>query len=48
MIEFALLVAPSFDVARNSMWLIGHIGSSHRLSKTHVHHYSGDEERKIR
>ena len=43
MIKFALLVVTSFDVARMSMWLIGHMASSHRLSKTQVHHYSGDE-----
>ena len=48
MIKFAPLGATAFDVPRNSIWLIGHMASSHRLSKTRVHHYSGGEERKIR
>ena len=48
MIKFALLGATAFDVARNSIWLIGHMAPSHRLSKTYVYYYSGGEERKIR
>ena len=48
MIKFALLDETAFAVARNSIWLIGHTVSSHRVPKTHVHYRSGVEERKIR
>ena len=48
MIKFALLDEMAFDVARNSIWLIGYTAYSHRLPKTHLNHHNGAEERKIR